>query len=188
VTVTNPWFRDRIKLLRLLTLVAVIAIAAVAVIVGGRIEPAYIGYPAVALMSFLGSATIFVPLPGFASVCISSGELSLNPLLLALVAGTCETAGELVGYSAGASGRRFIKHGKLYLRIQSWISGRKAIGVLFLFAAIPNPFFDIAGVAAGVLRMPLIKFLCGVFIGKVVKGLLIAYICILGFSAIPFLM
>ena len=112
MTVTNPWFRDRIKLLRLLTLVAVIAIAAVAVIVGGRIEPAYIGYPAVALMSFLGSATIFVPLPGFASVCISSGELSLNPLLLALVAGTCETAGERVGYSAGASGRRFIKHRK----------------------------------------------------------------------------
>lgn len=165
----------------------VIIIVVLAVMVGGRVDSAYIGYPAVALMSFLGSATIFVPLPGFASVCISSGELALNPVLLGLVAGSCETVGELVGYSAGASGRGLIKHGNLYLRIQGWIRGKKAIGVLFLFAAIPNPFFDIAGVAAGVLRMPLIKFLCAVFVGKVVKGLLIAYICILGFSAIPYL-
>jgi uncharacterized membrane protein YdjX (TVP38/TMEM64 family) len=47
--------------------------------------------------------------------------------------------------------------------------------VILLLAFIPNPFFDLAGAAAGALRMPLRKFLLWVWIGKFLKMLAFAY-------------
>ena len=48
------------------------------------------------------------------------------------------------------------------------------IGVAVL-AFIPNPFFDLAGIAAGALKLPLIPFLVWVLIGKTLKMLVFAY-------------
>ena len=48
---------------------------------------------------------------------------------------------------------------------------------LFLFAVIPNPFFDVAGLAAGGLRYPVRRFLVVVWAAKIIKILAVGYAC-----------
>ena len=53
---------------------------------------------------------------------------------------------------------------------------------LFVLSAIPNPLFEFAGVTAGSVRMPFRQFFVSVTAGKIVRGILLAY---LG-TALPF--
>ena len=133
------------------------------------------------MLSFLGSATVLLPLPGIASVC--TGSFFLDPIFLALVAGTAEAAGELVGYAAGVAGRDYLRRSRFYDRIHRWIQGRYVLP-LFFFAVIPNPFFDLAGMAAGALKVPLWKFLAIIWPGKFLKSLGIAYACHAGITGV----
>jgi membrane protein DedA with SNARE-associated domain len=45
---------------------------------------------------------------------------------------------------------------------------------MFVFSAIPNPVFDVAGTIAGAARMPAWKFFLSVWAGKTVKDILVA--------------
>jgi uncharacterized membrane protein YdjX (TVP38/TMEM64 family) len=45
---------------------------------------------------------------------------------------------------------------------------------IFLLALIPNPLFDIAGMVAGALKMPMWRFLLWVWLGKCIKMLAFA--------------
>jgi membrane protein YqaA with SNARE-associated domain len=45
-----------------------------------------------------------------------------------------------------------------------------------LFAAVPNPFFDIVGVVAGSLSYPARRFLVACIIGNITKYLLLAFL------------
>jgi membrane protein DedA with SNARE-associated domain len=47
--------------------------------------------------------------------------------------------------------------------------------MVLVLGFIPNPLFDIAGMIAGVLRMPLYKFLLFCWVGKVLKMMMFAY-------------
>ena len=47
--------------------------------------------------------------------------------------------------------------------------------VIFIASLIPNPFFDVLGVAAGALRYPLRRFLLIAWAGKTIKNVGIAY-------------
>jgi len=49
------------------------------------------------------------------------------------------------------------------------------VWMILLLAIIPNPFFDLAGIAAGVLRIPLWKFFLFCGIGKIIKMLVFSY-------------
>ena len=53
---------------------------------------------------------------------------------------------------------------------------RHGILAILALAAIPNPFFDVAGVAAGILKMPLPRFLLAVWIGVTIKMGLFAWV------------
>jgi uncharacterized membrane protein YdjX (TVP38/TMEM64 family) len=63
---------------------------------------------------------------------------------------------------------------KLYQRLRDWTEryGQWAILVL---AIVPNPVFDLAGAAAGALKMPLSQFLIWAGIGKIIKMLAFAF-------------
>ena len=52
--------------------------------------------------------------------------------------------------------------------------------LLFFVSLVPNPVFDLAGIAAGTLRYPIGRFLAVVWVGKVVKFLIFAYACTVG--------
>ena len=85
--------------------------------------------------------------------------------------------GELTGYVLGASGSGFINKHRLYLKLEGWLRRRGWL-LLFLISVIPNPIFDIVGVAAGALRYPLWRFLAVVWVGKVTKFIAFSYACV----------
>lgn len=47
---------------------------------------------------------------------------------------------------------------------------------ILVLAIIPNPLFDMAGMIAGVLKMPVWKFLIFCTVGKIIKMLAFAYL------------
>lgn len=129
-------------------------------------------YPGIFLLSFLSYATVILPAPGVA-VVFTMGAV-FNPCLIALVAGTGAALGELTGYLAGFSSQPVIERSNIYDRMVSWLNKNGPLSILLL-SAIPNPFFDLTGAAAGALKMPVYKFLFWTWIGETIKMLVFAY-------------
>lgn len=142
------------------------------------------GYPGIFLLSFLSSATILLPVPGFVFV-FAMGAV-FNPFWVAFAAASGAALGELSGYLAGFSGQGVVERVDLYERIRDWMQRhrRQAFLAIALLAFIPNPFFDLAGIAAGALKMPLSGFILSCWAGKQIKMLLLAYA---GASSLPWL-
>jgi uncharacterized membrane protein YdjX (TVP38/TMEM64 family) len=61
-----------------------------------------------------------------------------------------------------------------YQRIAGWMQNYGALTILVL-AAVPNPFFDLAGMSAGALKMPIRRFIFWCLAGKIIKMLVFAY-------------
>lgn len=162
---------------RLGLLALVVAVAVASILLSTRLDiTKQAGYPTVALLSFFSSASLFLPVPGLAVPCGAVGIAALSPVPVALLAATGMTLGELTGYLAGYSGRSVIGRGRTYQKMVEW-TRRRGGWVLFVFAVIPNPFFDAAGMAAGALRYPVWRFLAVIWCGKLVKTLAVAYAC-----------
>lgn len=158
---------------RLLVFLFVITLSLALALYGRRFSGlgAY-GYPGLFLVNMLASATLILPIPGMA-LAFGAGP-SLHPILVGLAAGSGATIGELTGYLAGVSGRGVVEDRALYDRLRAWME-RYGLWVLFVLGTIPNPLFDIAGVIAGAMKIPVWKFLVATGAGKVLKATLIAY-------------
>jgi membrane protein YqaA with SNARE-associated domain len=135
-------------------------------------ELAAVGYPGIFLVSLLSSATIILPAPSLALVFAMGSALPW--LLVGLAAGAGEALGELTGYTAGVSGRAVIENQTAYGWLERWMKHRGGITILIL-SIIPNPLFDLAGIAAGTLRYPLWRFLLITLVGKSIKTSLVAW-------------
>jgi uncharacterized membrane protein YdjX (TVP38/TMEM64 family) len=87
---------------------------------------------------------------------------------------------------AGFSGQGVAERTTLYNRLTTWMKVHQnlAFGAIFLLAFIPNPIFDMAGMASGALKIPLWKFLLVCAAGKILKMLMFAYA---GFYSISWL-
>ena len=157
--------------------VALLLSVAITVLVfrfGGRLADLQgLGYLGVFVVAVLGNATVILPVPGLAVVFAGGGVL--NPLLVGLVAGVGEPLGELTGYLAGYGGSAVAENRERYERIRRWME-RRGFVTLLVLSAVPNPLFDLAGMAAGMLRYPVPKFLLACWIGKTFKALVIAYL------------
>jgi uncharacterized membrane protein YdjX (TVP38/TMEM64 family) len=163
----------RTKILRVLGLLAVIGLSALVFVFREQAKAlTALGYPGIFLLALLSNATILFPAPGVAVVFAMGGVF--HPLGVALAAGTGGALGELSGYIAGWSGQAMVERMDIYERIAPYIKKYGPFGIALL-AAIPNPFFDLAGVAAGVLKMPLWRFLVAVWVGQVLKMSMFAY-------------
>jgi len=161
-------------MIRVLALIAVIALTVFIYMVRDQAEEfAKFGYPGIFLITFMAYATVLMPAPGLAVVFAMGGVL--NPIFVGLAAGGGGALGELSGYLAGFSGQAVVERTEVYQRFHGWIekNGFKAILIL---SALPNPFFDVAGVIAGILKMPLRRFLLAVWIGVTFKMLVFAWI------------
>jgi membrane protein DedA with SNARE-associated domain len=160
-------------LLRILALLAVVGITVGAYLLRDQLGKfAVFGYPGIFLIVLISYATILIPVPGLALVFAMSGVF--HPLGVAVAAALGGAVGELTGYLAGYSGRAVIENWKRYQKITSWVRKYGGPAILVL-AAIPNPLFDVVGVAAGVLKMPIHKFFLWVLPGQMIKMLYIAY-------------
>jgi membrane protein YqaA with SNARE-associated domain len=170
-------WRKKKNVMRIGVLVAVIGVMVTVFFVRGVFDLDELGYLGIALASLVASAGLVLPVPALAAVCASSPFL--NPLLVGLIAGSCEAIGELTGYSLGYTARDILRRGRLYRRLEGWMQRRGWL-LLFLASLIPNPMFDVVGVTAGALRYPILGFLGVVWTGKVIKTLLLAYACAYG--------
>ena len=130
------------------------------------------GYPGIFLLSFLAYATVILPAPGI-WIVFAMGAV-FHPLGVALAAGSGAALGELSGYLAGFSGQAVVERAELYNRLSFWMQKNGPL-TIFVLAALPNPFFDLAGIAAGALKMPIRRFLFWCWIGETVKMLYFSY-------------
>jgi uncharacterized membrane protein YdjX (TVP38/TMEM64 family) len=181
----EPSKRSRLStnILRILALLAVIAITYFVYSIRDRVDEfAAYGYPGIFLVALMANATVFLPAPGVA-VVFAMGNI-FHPLGVALAAGTGGALGELSGYLAGFSGQAVVEKTQIYDRIQPWVV-KYGIWAILVLSAIPNPFFDIAGVTAGIAKMSLRRFLVACWIGQLIKMALFAYA---GFYSLDWLM
>lgn len=159
-------------MLRITALVIVIAITVFIYSIRDRVQEfAAFGYPGIFLIALLANATVLLPAPGVA-VIYAMGAI-FNPFGVGLAAGTGGALGELSGYLAGFSGQGVIERTHMYERITPWVDKYGGWAILVL-SAIPNPFFDAAGIAAGIAKMPLHTFLFFTWIGQMIKMTLFA--------------
>ncbi len=122
-------------------------------------------------LAALSSATLILPAPGLALTAIAG--TAGDPIVVGLVAGLGQAVGELTGYLAGWSGRTLLPDSTAARRLNGWMERRGTL-VIFVFALIPNPLFDLAGIAAGALRMPVWRYLGAAAAGKIIKNVIVA--------------
>ena len=135
-------------------------------------EFAKFGYIGIFSVSLLTNATLIFPIPGV--LFTSAMGAVFNPFWVAIAAGCGAALGELTGYLAGYSGQAVIERTIWYQKMTEWMKAYGNLTVLIL-AFIPNPLFDLTGIAAGALHMPVAKFLFWCLIGKILKMLLFAF-------------
>jgi len=162
-----------VVLLRVLALAAVIGITVYIYNIRERVDEfAAYGYPGIFLIMLMANATVILPAPGVA-VVFAMGSI-FNPILVALAAGTGGAIGELSGYLAGFSGQAIVENTQTYDHITPWVQ-KYGVWAILVLSAIPNPFFDLAGIAAGVAKIPVWKFLLFCWVGQIIKMAMFAY-------------
>jgi membrane protein YqaA with SNARE-associated domain len=160
-------------IVRVLVMIFVVVLSVVLVTYREKISSLErFGYSGIFLISVLSNASLLLPVPGL--IFTSSMGAVFNPFWVAVAAGSGAAVGEISGYLAGYSGQMVVERRDLYQKIKKWMDKFGGLTLLVL-AFIPNPLFDVAGIAAGMLKIPLWYFLTFCVIGKILKMLIFAY-------------
>jgi membrane protein DedA with SNARE-associated domain len=161
-----------LRIVQVLTVLAILAALGATIYFRNRLqELKQYGYAAVFLVGLVSNATVVLPVPGLAVSSVMGGVF--NPWIVGLVGGLGQALGELTGYMAGYSGQTLVDGNPTYNRLTHWMQ-RYGMWTIFVLALIPNPVFDLGGMAAGTLRFPLLKFLVACTAGKVIKNMIFA--------------
>ncbi len=132
------------------------------------------GYLGVFLISILGSIIPFVPFPYLFIVVILSR--TLNPLLLGTLAGLGGAIGKITSYAIGRAGYKILSQNtKRQMDVMRKIIGKYGYIGVFIFALTPLPD-DVYYVPIGMARLNFWRFLIASSAGKIVLGIITAYI------------
>jgi membrane protein DedA with SNARE-associated domain len=149
------------------------------------------GYAGIFLTNFIGTATGFVPVPGLtaagqALIIAGSRHLFVPGVVVAGSAGM--TLAESTAYLQGAVGRGLMEEREMPVKGRlgewmsrsagwvDWLMARWGFLTLLVLSAIPNPFFEFAGITAGAVRMNFWRFLVAVAIGKTIRVILLVWL------------
>jgi len=174
------------KLIPLLTLLLVIAIS-----VGvfyfyrhypGRIDElkAY-GYLGAFIISVTFNATVILP-AGNVLILSALGAILPSATIVGLAGGAGAAIGETTGYLAGYSGHGLVANSRLYIRVENWMRRWGAM-TIFILSLVPF-IFDLAGIAAGVLRFPFWKFFLLCWLGRTIFYIGVAWAGAWGWEAV----
>ncbi|MBD3390026.1 hypothetical protein GF415_03680 [Candidatus Micrarchaeota archaeon] len=130
------------------------------------------GYIGAFFISIMGSATILIPVPSWA-VIVGLAK-TLNPLTLGIVAGLGSAIGELTAYLFGNGMGRLIEKRKDFQDQKEWIQ-KNDFWSIFVLSFLPNPLFDIAGLAAGAAKVHWLRFVGICAVGRVLRFILFGY-------------
>ncbi len=131
-----------------------------------------LGYLGAFLISLILNATIILPVSNVA-IIVTLGATLQTPVFVGLAGGIGAAIGELTGYVAGRSGRRLFARSRIYTRVEGWVKRRGWIAV-FVFSIFPFAF-DVVGIIAGALRMPLWRFFLACWAGRTISYIVVAY-------------
>jgi membrane protein YqaA with SNARE-associated domain len=125
------------------------------------------------VISVLGSAIPFVPLPYLAVVVLLSG--TYDPLLLGLVAGAGGALGKVTSYLLGRAGYLVVgnKTRRSLNALHDVLVKYGMLGV-FVFSATPLPD-DVYVIPMGIVRLPFLRFFVANLAGKVLLSVAVAY-------------
>ncbi|GEM_PF-912017 len=139
-----------------------------------------IGYSALIVAGIVSGLTFFLPVPVLPLVFAVSGVA--DPAIAAGVTAASMTTGMMGTYFIGKHRaklpKKFLQEGNGFAavwarRAERWLRGT-TVSSSFLLALVPNPIYDFAGVIAGSVRVPCLKFLFGTFMGKAVQTAIVA--------------
>jgi len=149
------------------------------------------GYPGIFLANFLGTATVFVPVPGLTAagqaLIVAGAERLWTPGVV-IAAASGMTLAESTAYLAGVVGRGVAEQrqrpmagraGRWMRRAAGWVDwlmARYGFLTLLALSAVPNPLFEFAGITAGAVRMHFGRFLLAVAIGKTTRVIIIVIV------------
>jgi membrane protein YqaA with SNARE-associated domain len=189
----QPWLRK--WLFPLLALVFVLAIS-IALFFFGR-NPELIaklkgyGYLGAFLISVTLNATVILGVPALPILCTMGAALFpitglVGPIMVGVAGGAGAGIGEMTGYGIGYSGRGIVERSRMYKRMEGWVR-RWGVLAIFLLSLVPF-FFDLVGLAAGVLRIPLWKFVIACWLGRTILYVAFIVLAALGWNMVlPYL-
>jgi len=150
-----------------------------------------LGYAGIFLANLASTATLFIPVPvltAAAQALIVSSSGSLSPVGVGVAGGAGMALGEITAYVGGMAASLIAQeeHIRPPSRLQPIVDRitrgvdrlmeRYGLLTLYALSAVPNVFFEVAGLTAGATRYPFWRFLGAVTAGKVTRGLLLAYL------------
>jgi len=138
------------------------------------------GYLGIFLISLVGAASIFFPIPYtvviFALAGIRTGGTWLfEPVWITVAAGTGSALGEFSGYLLGFGGRKAIGErykGKMDVLVK--VFNRYGPIVIFVFALTPLPD-DLLFIPLGVMHYNILRAFIPALLGKFFMNLIVAY-------------
>lgn len=150
-----------------------------------------LGYVGVFVANLASTVTVFIPVPGLTALgqvlILDQGEV-LNPVLVGIAGGCGMALGEITAYVAGVYGGQMAAGHTLpgprwtarlverAISVIDRLMDRYGMLTLFVLSVIPNPVFEIAGITAGAVRMPFGRFMGAVLVGKVLRGIILAFL------------
>ena len=169
-----------------LSILITVSIAVAVVVLWEQIQQARVyGYAGGFVVSILGGVTV-IPVPSLL-VTFALGRV-LHPVAVGLISGLGEALGGITVYLTGAGAgtawaRLRVKNesqlwskGQIYYnRLVDWVGGRGGSWVVFIASALIISPYYFAGLAAGSLRMGLLRFFLLSWVGKTIRGLIIAF-------------
>jgi len=129
------------------------------------------GYLGIFLISAIGNIAILSPA---APMIAGLGSTIYHPIIVSFITTLGAVIGELLSYFIGYSGNNYIPDSEWNTKIQHFMKINGTI-TIFILSIIPNPFFDLAGIAAGVTKYPLWEFIVISFFGKWIKYTIFAF-------------
>ncbi|MBI4086598.1 VTT domain-containing protein [Candidatus Kaiserbacteria bacterium] len=138
-----------------------------------------LGYVGLFFVTLINGATIVFGGPSQVATFFAGQKFS--PFAVGIVAGLGTSIGELSGYVLGYTSTAFLntRLGERVTSLQKTRWHRLVIQwtfpALMLLALVPNPFFDIVSIAAGMTKLPLRKYYPPVILGKMLRFVALAY-------------
>jgi membrane protein YqaA with SNARE-associated domain len=140
------------------------------------------GYLGAFVISVILNATVILPVSNM-TIIIALGATLPSPYIVGLAGGIGAGIGEMTGYIVGRSGRDLLAKNKIYNRVEGWV---KRWGWIAVFLMSIFPFlFDVVGIIAGAMRMPVWKFFFACWLGRTIVYVFVAYMASLGLRALP---
>jgi len=150
-----------------------------------------LGYAGIFIANLVSTITVVIPVPGLSAAgqaLIVSGGKNLSPIPVGIVGGAGMALGEVTAYIAGAVGRELVEGRQVggpswfrrsvesTVRTIGWLMRHHGMLTLFVLSVIPNPLFEVAGLTAGSVRMKFWRFMLPVAVGKILRGLILAFL------------